>query len=189
MGDRGPAKKPTALIKLNNNAGCHAKGPLENEPTPETVIPLQPVGLGTIALREWKRITKQLEKQNLVSELDAQLLKAYCRNVQLAETMWKVIKNSEVRFCAICDSMLNHRNFCKECESIVDVGSTIKGEEAYFLGRTSQRCMEFKAMNTATENIIKIAAKFGMSPSDRSRMHVPVPEKESKLAGMMKDAN
>jgi len=149
MGERGPARKPTSLIKLSGNAGHHIKAELDNEPTPEVVIPECPHGLLGAAKKEWFRITKELYDQGLVTELDVQLLKDYCISVQIRDDMWEYIR---------------------KCKKYLDGGIKLEGPAAYFYGRNSQTTPEYNAMKSAQDRIIAIAKQFGMSPSSRSRL-------------------
>lgn len=185
MGERGPAKKPTALILLTDNAGCHKKSDLENEPAPPVNIPDVPDNLDGRALEEWHRITVQLERQNLVTELDAQLLITYCMAIQVRDSMWKIIQESEIWICADCGARKYTDGRCPSCQKDTESVSHLQGDAAYFYGRNSQTSVEYKAMNTAADQVVKIAARFGMSPSDRSRMRVPEKKKPSKLMKQM----
>jgi P27 family predicted phage terminase small subunit len=70
-------RKPTALKKLAGNPG---KAPLnENEPKPAITIPECPKHLSRDAKKEWRRITPELERLGLISEVDAAALAAYCQ--------------------------------------------------------------------------------------------------------------
>ena len=69
--------KPTNLKLLQNTARKDRLNP--NEPKPEVVIPDPPEHLSELALKEWKRITPELEKLGLLSNIDRFLLAAYCQ--------------------------------------------------------------------------------------------------------------
>lgn len=49
-----------------------------------TTMPLPPADLTDEALKEWKRITPQLERDNKVREVDQQMLAMYCNAVAFA---------------------------------------------------------------------------------------------------------
>ena len=168
MGERGPAKKPTSLIRLNQNAGHHIKAELEGEPTPEVRIPDCPDGLLGEAKREWFRITKELYDQGLVTELDVQLLKTYCINVQIRDDMWSYIR---------------------KCKKFLDGGIKLEGPAASFHGRNSQTQSEYNALKSADDMILAIAKQFGLSPSSRSRLKTfkTVPAVAEGIEGFIED--
>lgn len=70
-------RKPTALKVVQGTSRKDRTNP--NEPKVKTSIPSCPSHLNADAKREWKRITKELEKMNLVSEFDRSALAAYCQ--------------------------------------------------------------------------------------------------------------
>jgi P27 family predicted phage terminase small subunit len=77
MGARGPAPKPTNL-KLIQGTFRKDRAP-RTEPQPETKAPKMPTWLNRDGKREWKRIIGELEELGLVSELDRNVLAAYCQ--------------------------------------------------------------------------------------------------------------
>jgi P27 family predicted phage terminase small subunit len=156
MGERGPARKPTALINLNDNAGHHKKSSLENEPTPELKIPDCPSDLQSRAREAWYQITELLYENGLVSELDEQALKTLCVNIQVRDELLEYLQSYEVE---------------------LDNGTKVKGFVAYFVGKNSQTTPEWKAYREAEETIMRICKEFGMTPSARSRMKVLMPVK------------
>jgi P27 family predicted phage terminase small subunit len=73
---RGRRPKPTQVEVLTGNPG---KRPLNTEePKPETAIPDCPVELGPGARAEWDRLSSQLGKLKLLTDLDRAALAAYC---------------------------------------------------------------------------------------------------------------
>jgi len=86
MGKRGPTPKPTVLKILNGNPG---KRPLNtNEPKPKPVAPVCPKWMNSLAKKEWRRITKELEALDLLTCIDGAALSGYCTSyaaVQEAE--------------------------------------------------------------------------------------------------------
>lgn len=78
MAPRGPAKTPSVLVHLRGNPG---KRPLNlEEPKPEIRIPPPPKELVPAAKREWRRITPELRRLGLLSDLDRAALAAYCQH-------------------------------------------------------------------------------------------------------------
>lgn len=70
-------KKPTALKVLQGTARKSRINP--NEPTPPVAIPSCPGHLNAEAKKEWRRITKVLADQRIVTHLDRAVLAAYCQ--------------------------------------------------------------------------------------------------------------
>ena len=158
MGQRGPAKKSSDLIKLSDNAGHHIKAEIEDEPTPEIVIPDCPGGLLGEAKLEWFRLTKLLYDQGLICELDVQVVKDYCIAVQMRNDTWDYIRK------------------CVKYEQ----GTKLTGPAAYFQGRNSQTQSEFNAMKDARNYIMEFAKQFAMTASSRSRIKTFKPIKAKK---------
>ena len=72
----GPPPKPTSLRLLNGNPG---KRPINNnEPTPPVEMPRCPAHLNDVAKKEWRRISKDLLRLNLLSKIDGTALAIYC---------------------------------------------------------------------------------------------------------------
>lgn len=80
---RGRKPKPTHLKLLEGNPG---KRPLpKNEPKPRPVTPPCPKWLDTEAKREWRRVSKELERLGLLTIVDRAALAGYCQ----AYARWK----------------------------------------------------------------------------------------------------
>lgn len=73
---RGRKPKPTAIKKLEGNPGKRALN--RKEPKTESVIPVCPNHLTGAARTEWVRITAELHKLKLISNIDRAALAAYC---------------------------------------------------------------------------------------------------------------
>jgi P27 family predicted phage terminase small subunit len=73
---RGRRPKPTRIKALTGNPG---KRPLNaHEPRPEPALPDCPAELNAAAQREWTRLTGELSKLNLITNLDRGALATYC---------------------------------------------------------------------------------------------------------------
>ncbi len=74
---KGRKPKPIKLHKLNGNP---SKLKLDNiqTPEPESKIPRCPEQLDDLAKKEWKRITRELHKIQLLGRIDMAALAAYC---------------------------------------------------------------------------------------------------------------
>jgi P27 family predicted phage terminase small subunit len=73
---RGRKPKPTEQKKLEGNPGKRALN--TREPKPDASIPPCPPHLKGVARTEWTRITKELMKLKMISNLDRASLVAYC---------------------------------------------------------------------------------------------------------------
>lgn len=81
MVSKGRKPVPTKLKKLAGNPG---QRPLnEQEPLPDAAIPEMPDCLDKIAAKEWDRITLELFKLGLLSEIDMAALAGYCQQYGL----------------------------------------------------------------------------------------------------------
>lgn len=73
---RGGRPKPTRLKLLTGNPG---KRPFNmNEPKLDAEITECPSALGPIAQKEWQRLSVDLNKLRILSQLDRAALAAYC---------------------------------------------------------------------------------------------------------------
>ena len=73
---RGRRPKPTRLKMLTGNPG---KRPFNmNEPKPDAEIPDCPPELGPVAQKEWHRLSIELNKLRILTQLDRAALAAYC---------------------------------------------------------------------------------------------------------------
>ena len=73
---RGRKPKPTAIKKVTGNPGKRALN--KKEPKPEVTLPACPAHLHGTARTEWKRITKELYKLGMITELDRAALAVCC---------------------------------------------------------------------------------------------------------------
>ena len=113
----GRKKIPTKIHMLKGTDRADRRNP--NEPDPDVCIPEAPAFLSDEALEEWNRISVELEKLGLLTELDRTELAMYCQaygrlvkyekivaekgelyktqngNVQLSPAMWVINKAME----------------------------------------------------------------------------------------------
>jgi P27 family predicted phage terminase small subunit len=78
MGVRGPAPLPATLHLLHGNPAKKSPGALRDAIQVEVRIPEPPAILSEVALKEWERITPQLERLGLISDLYLAACAAYC---------------------------------------------------------------------------------------------------------------
>lgn len=78
MGARGPAPKPTALRIIEGNPG---KKPLSHdEPKPTLGIPPCPAWLEPEAKKEWRRVSRELDRIGMLTLVDGTALAGYCES-------------------------------------------------------------------------------------------------------------
>jgi len=81
MGQRGPKAKPAELKILQGNLG-HRSALSDGTLRPNVEVPTPPKHLGKEARKEWKRISIELVRYNIVSRLDQQMLGMLCQAVE-----------------------------------------------------------------------------------------------------------
>lgn len=83
MATRGRKPKPTVLKLLEGNPG---RRPLnQKEPQPEKKAPRCPAWLAPEAKKEWRRMSRQMEKLGVLTQVDAAAFAGYCQ----AYARWK----------------------------------------------------------------------------------------------------
>lgn len=147
-GQKGRPPKPTALKVIEGNKG---KRPLPtNEVQPDIKIPRCPRHLSADAKREWKRITVELEKLGLISEIDSAAMALYCQ----AYGRWIEAerKMDDLRKRGGGDGLI------------------VKSPKGYPIQNPY-----LAIANRAMEQVYQFLQQFGMSPSARSRV-TPSPQ-------------
>jgi len=156
MGQRGPKPKPTELKVLEGNRGHR---PLINDGQlrPLVEIPDPPKHLGKEARKEWKRITVELVRYNIVSRLDQQMLGMLCNAVERVALFETALQRRMLRIVA--------QN--KELDRDDDPAQA-------YISRTSQgyemQCVEYQLLNKEREMLMKLLGEFGLSPAMRARV-------------------
>ncbi len=74
---KGRKPKPIKIHRLNGNPSKLKLDKIQT-PEPESKIPRCPEQLDDLAKKEWKRITKELHKLQLLGRIDMAALAAYC---------------------------------------------------------------------------------------------------------------
>ncbi|PUB82424.1 MAG: phage terminase small subunit P27 family [gamma proteobacterium symbiont of Ctena orbiculata] len=141
MGQRGPKPKPAQLHVLNGNPSKKKAHELLDAVQPDTEIPDVPAHLMPDAKIEWYRISVELEKLGLISQLDRAALAAYCQ----AYGRWVMAEN--------------------KMQSLGD-----RGLVAHTPNGFEQMSVWLQISNRAQEQMHKFMAEFGMTPSARSRV-------------------
>ena len=140
----GRPRKPTHLKLITGNPG---RRPLpKGEPKPKLAIPAVPTELCDDAKLEWGRVSQELLKMGLLSELDRGVLAAYCQ----AYGRW-IRAERILREMAIKDPATG--------------AMVIKTSNGNFIQNPL-----IGIANKAQSDMVRFAAEFGMSPSARSRV-------------------
>lgn len=140
MGKRGPKPLPTKIHILNGNPG---KRPLnENEPQFDPADLRPPTGMTRLARKKWKQMAPMLLERGLLTQADRDMLHNYC----LAYERWT------------------------EAESVLSSeGTTFENVDDNGNVKIMQR-PEVNISKTYQQQMYRIAAEFGLSPSSRSKV-------------------
>ena len=88
---KGRPPKPTALKVFEGNRGRQTLN--QNEPKPTKGVPSCPTWLKGEAKREWNRVTKELHRIGVLTQIDRAIAAAYCQ--AWADFVWAVAELSE----------------------------------------------------------------------------------------------
>jgi len=145
MGQRGPAPEPAALKLVKGNPGNVATHRLTEALRPKVEIPDCPSYLLPDAKKEWYRITPELKKLHIVSQIDRSALAVYCQ----AYATW-VQAQKKLKALGV--------------DGLVD--ATPSGYQ--------QMSAWYTISTRASDQMHKYLCEFGMSPSSRSRIQANV---------------
>jgi P27 family predicted phage terminase small subunit len=154
----GRRPKPTAIKVLTGNPG---KRPLnEREPQP-TGVPTCPQFLNKIAKQEWRRIAKELKAMGLLTSVDRVALACYCM-------AWSRVVMAE--------------------QKIAETGMAYMTRGANGEPRNLVQSPYVGIANRGMEICHKFLTEFGLTPSSRSRVKVPVSlEQQSEWAELFEE--
>jgi len=79
MAKTGPKPTPTKLKKLRGNPGKRSLNKKEPQPKQRAGVPNAPRYLDTAAKKEWRRISKEMHRLGLLTNIDITALAAYCQ--------------------------------------------------------------------------------------------------------------
>jgi P27 family predicted phage terminase small subunit len=151
---RGRRPKPTHLKLVTGNPG---KRPInEREPVPARALPTSPPELNDDAKLEWVRVSEELYRIGLLTDIDRGTLAAYCQ----AYGRWMQAERA-ISEMAKRDTLTG--------------GLMIKTSN----GNAVQNPLIGTA-NKAMSDMVRYAAEFGMTPSARSRIHGEAPDGERR---------
>lgn len=159
---QGRKSKPTALKELEGNPGKRSLN--KAEPKPKTDMPSCPRHLNKLARAEWHRITPQLEKLGLLSQIDRAALAAYCQ----AYGRWVEVERK-----------------LKEL-------STMSVDKMPYLYKTMNGNLIINPLlsiaNKCMEQMHKFLIEFGMTPAARTRISTTPYQKEDPLDELLNTA-
>ena len=154
---RGPKPKPSALKLIQGNPGKRKIN--KSEPQPKPVRrPRPPIDLDEDAKKEWGRVVRELEALGLLSKLDLPVLSAYC-------VAYSRFKSANDALNAVADKDKAFR------------GLLIKTKQ----GNWIQNPLVGVARRAA-DDMTRLAAEFGMTPSSRTRLQVNAPKEVDEWA-------
>ncbi len=150
MGQRGPKPKPAELKLLEGNRG-HRAVSVDGQLRPAVEVPDPPKYLGREARKEWKRITVELVRYNIVSTLDQHMLGMLCQAVERVV----LFETALVRKAALA----------VESE---------QPPEAPYISRTAQgyemQSALYQMLNREREMLMRLLGEFGLSPAMRAKV-------------------
>lgn len=149
MGKRGPKKKPTALAKLQGFPGKQKKHQEPEPAKPPSKALKPPKWLDATARAEWRRLEPELTRLGLLTVLDLTTFASYCAWFSRASDYQK-------RLQAL-------RGGGRKVGDVITTGSgAVKPHPLVGMARQ------------ASEMATRFAARFGLSPSDRSGFGLPL---------------
>jgi P27 family predicted phage terminase small subunit len=150
MGLRGPKEKPRELKAIEGNRGRRPLN-LDGIVRPDVEVPDIPKHLGKEARKEWKRISEELKRYNIISKLDRTMLGMLCQAVERL--------------------VMFETALMKRVQKAIAEGKD--PSEAYMF-RTPQgyetHCVEYQMLNKEREMIMRFLGEFGLSPAMRARV-------------------
>ena|SRR5689334_3985181 len=158
---RGPKPVPTTLKKLRGTMKTDDIQASLHEPKPRKghVAPPEDVTMDKIAVREWNRVTDELDFMGLLYNVDRNQIAAYC----MAYSLWS--------------------RATKELVSAKTLTQITKGKADGAIPRAYTHPM-VQVIRANAEIMLRIAIEFGMTPSSRVRVSAgkgkPATEKVDK---------
>lgn len=150
MGLRGPKPKPMELKVLEGNRGhrpLSADGPLRSA----VEVPDPPKYLGKEARREWKRITVELARNNIIAKLDQHMLGMLCQAVERV-----------VMFETALTRLTVQAMEKDEAPETPYISKTVQGYE--------MQSARYQLLNREREVLMKLLGEFGLSPAMRAKV-------------------
>lgn len=144
MGLRGPKPKPEGWFKAR---GTRPTRDVRTNPQPAHELPTCPDWLDDEAKACWKELIPQLDAMDVVTKVDGLMLTKYCQ-------LWSRWKKAEMFIQRYGNSYpIKHENGSVKC----------------FV-----QYPEVGIARTVAMQLARLGAEFGLSPSSRTRINVPV---------------
>ena len=143
MGTRGPPPTPTNILEMRESWRAKRN---QREPRPERGRPRCPRWLDKYAKAAWKGLVPQLDRMGVLTRVDRNALSRYC-------TLWSRWRKAE-------EFLQDHG----ETHLVRDADGKVKGVRPY---------PQVRIANQLSEQLLRLEAHFGMTPSARSRIEVP----------------
>lgn len=143
-------RKPTKIKELSGTLQKCRTIANEMEVAEVVTMPDAPSYFDNYSQKEWELVTTELAKIKMLHLVDLSMLKAYCFEMG---TYHKIMSQMAGEF--------TERTFDKDGKL-----------------RASKISPLYKVAQTALQNAIKLASKFGFSPSDRASLSMPEQDKE-----------
>ncbi len=162
----------TSLRLATGNAGHKPLAALLDDFKPDIEIPDSPAWLWAEAKKEWKRITPELEKYGLVSQIDRAALVLYCQ--AWAEYVWaKNMLSRKMQEAEEAAALARKLHDQKCAAGAIDAPFVWHGGDGFMLP-TPNGSFAYSpywvAARRAGDEVSKYLASFGMSPSARTRV-------------------
>lgn len=154
MGQRGPQPKPAAL-RLIEGGRVRESSNLADGLNPPVEIPPMPRELSKSARAEWRRIAPALRDLGLVSRLDRAALVSWCRVAGLIEDL------EALRSAKIDKHLVDGLPYLEAVERVEF--------EVLPSGYRQQSALASR-LRSLREEQLKLADRFGLSPSARARV-------------------
>jgi P27 family predicted phage terminase small subunit len=138
-------------LKVLEGNRAHRPVPTDGVLRPQVEIPDPPKYLGKEARKEWKRITAELARNNIIAKLDQHMLGMLCQAVERV-----VLFETALTRLAV-----------KAIENDQD-------PETPYISRTVQgyemQSARYQLLNKEREVLMKLLGEFGLSPSMRAKV-------------------
>ena len=150
-------KKPTKQKKLEDTFRNDRAVANEVSFSPIDGVPEPPDYFGSIAKREWYNLIPEIQQANTLQKVDIPQLQIYCWNIQLIKEASAILKKE-----GYTTTITNKGGYSYEVQHPM-----------------------LKALNEATEKVIRIAGRFGFDPASRTKVGAPPKEVEDPFKSLM----
>lgn len=176
MGTRGPKPLPANVHLLRGNPSKKPLADLMDDLQPEVEIPSLPKHLLPEAVKEWRRISRELLRYGMVSKLDRTALSLYVqewawlvwhetmlqRDIKLTEQRlaeFEAKENAKVEAAAVYGETYEPKPWGGGDGFMLPTPNGSYSYNPHWVGR-----------NRHADKVDKFLASFGMSPSSRGRV-------------------